>query len=52
MKAKEFLLPLETKVRVIATHKETGQQFETIITLKEWREFKKNKFYNYLSYQV
>jgi hypothetical protein len=52
MKSKEYLLPLETKVRVVATHKETSQEFTTIITLKEWRSFDKNKNYNYLAYQL
>ncbi len=52
MKSKEFLLPLDTKVKVVATHKATGQQFENIITLKEWREFKRNNLYNYLAYQI
>jgi uncharacterized protein YjlB len=52
MKSKEFLLPLDTKVKVVETHKETGQQFENIITLKEWREFKRNNLYNYLAYQI
>jgi hypothetical protein len=52
MKTKEYLLPLDTKLRVVATHKATGQQFEKIITLKKWREFKRNNLYNYLAYQL
>jgi hypothetical protein len=52
MKSKEFLLSLETKVRVVATHKETFQEFETIVTLKEWRSFQKNKNYFYKAYEI
>jgi hypothetical protein len=52
MKKNEYTLPLDTKVKVVATHKATGQQFENIITLKEWREFKRNNLYNYLAYQL
>jgi len=52
MKKNAYILPLETKVRVVATHKTTLQEFETIVTLKEWRSFQKNKMYFYKAYQI
>ena len=45
-------LSAEVKLRIVATHKETLQQFTSYMTNGEWLTFKKNSKYNYLAYQI
>ena len=45
-------LSAEVKLRIVATHKETLQQFTSYMTNGEWMTFKKNSKYNYLAYQL
>ena len=45
-------LSAEVKLRIVATHKETLQQFTSYMTNGEWLTFKKNNKYNYLAYQL
>lgn len=45
-------LSAEVKLRIVATHKETLQQFTSYMTNGEWLTFKKNSKYNYLAYQL
>ena len=45
-------LSAEVKLRIVATHKETLQQFTSYMTNGEWMAFKKNSKYNYLAYQI
>ena len=41
-----------TKLKLIARHKITHEQFEKIITLHEWKKINKNKNYYYTTYQI
>jgi hypothetical protein len=45
-------LSAEVKLRIVATHKETLQQFTSYMTNGEWMVLKKNSNYNYLAYQI
>jgi len=47
-----YNLDPETKLRLVATHKQTFTTFEKLITFKEWKELKKNSNYYYLTYQL
>ena len=47
-----YKLPPETKLRLIATHKQNFTTFEKIITFAEWIKIKKNFNYYYLTYQI
>lgn len=46
------MLAPETKLRLVATHKQNFTTFEKIITFAEWKSFKKNRSYYYLTYQL
>jgi hypothetical protein len=45
-------LSADVKLRIVATHKETLQQFTSFMTYSEWMLLKKNSKYNYLAYQI
>jgi hypothetical protein len=45
-------LSAEVKLRIVATHKDTLQQFTSFMTYSEWMLLKKNSKYNYLAYQI
>jgi hypothetical protein len=45
-------LPLDTKLKLIAIHKETFFESSKIITYDEWINFKKNKNYYYKAVQL
>jgi len=45
-------LSADVKLRIVATHKETLQQFTSYMTYSEWMLLKKNSKYNYNAYQV
>jgi len=45
-------LSAEVKLRIVATHKETLQQFTSYMSYSEWMLFKKNNKYNYNAYQI
>lgn len=45
-------LPLDTKLKLIAIHKETNQEFTKEITYHEWQTMSKNKNYYYKALQV
>ena len=45
-------LPLDTKLKLIAIHKETFKETYTTITYEEWINFKKDKNYYYRTIQV
>ena len=45
-------LPLDTKLKLIAIHKETFEEIYTTITYEEWINFKKNKNYYYRTIQI
>jgi hypothetical protein len=51
-KSNTFALASETKLKLVATHKKTFTTFEKEITYSEWINFKKNKDYYYLTYQI
>ena len=46
------MLSADVKLRIVATHKETQQQFTTYMTNAEWLALEKNYKYNYLAYQI
>ena len=46
------MLPPETKLKLIAIHKETFEEFTKIITYQEWKELKRNRNYYYKSVKV
>lgn len=48
----DYKLSADVKLRIVATHKETLQQFTSYMTNGEWKTFKKNSKYNYLAYQI
>lgn len=41
----------DTKLTLVAIHKETCKEYKKIITFKEWNELKKNSNYYYKTYQ-
>jgi hypothetical protein len=45
-------LSAEVKLRIVATHKDTLQQFTSFMTYSEWMLLKKNTKYNYNAYQI
>lgn len=45
-------LPIDTKLKLIAIHKETFEETYTNITYEEWINFKKDKNYYYRVVQV
>lgn len=45
-------LPPETKLKLIAIHKQTFEETYTTITYEEWINFKKNRNYYYRAVQV
>jgi hypothetical protein len=45
-------LSAEVKLRIVATHKDTLQQFTSFMTYSEWMLLKKNSKYNYNAYQI
>ena len=44
-------LSADAKLRIVATHKDTGKEFTTYLTNAEWIKLEKNSKYNYLAYQ-
>lgn len=52
MKPTQTTLSADVKLRIVATHKETQQQFTTYMTNAEWLSLEKNNKYNYLAYQI
>lgn len=48
----DYKLSADVKLRIVATHKETLQQFTSFMTYSEWMLFKKNSKYNYNAYQI
>lgn len=46
------LLPGNTKVEMVAVHKETHKAFIKIIELSEFKTIKKEKNFNYYLYQI
>ena len=46
------LLPGNTKVEMVAVHKETHKAFMKIIELSEFQGIKKEKNFNYYLYQI
>jgi hypothetical protein len=40
------------KLEVIATHKQTLKHYKTIISLSEWKSFKRNPAFYYHAYQL
>jgi hypothetical protein len=51
-KSNQFALNPETKLKLVATHKQTLQEFEKIITFFEWQTMNKHKDYLYKAYQI
>jgi hypothetical protein len=53
MKKKQpYALEPNTPLKLVATHRATGQEFEKKITYSEWLTFKKNINYYYKVYQI
>lgn len=51
-KSKEWALAPDTKLRLVAIHKETFVTFEKEITYKDWVTFQKHYNYYYNTYQI
>jgi len=51
-KNNQFALAPDTKLRLVATHKQTFTTFEKLITYAEWVNFLKHKDYYYLTYKI
>jgi hypothetical protein len=51
-KSNQFALNPQTKLKLVATHKQTLQEFEKIITFNEWQTINKHKDYLYKTYQI
>jgi len=52
VKSKQIALLPDTKLRLVATHKQTFISFEKFITYAEWVNFVKHKDYYYLTYKI
>ena len=48
----QFALHPDTKLKLVATHKQTFITFEKIISYSEWINFVKHKDYYYLTYKI
>ena len=48
----KITLPLDTKLKLIAIHKETFDETYTTITYQDWINFKKNRNYYYRAIQI
>jgi hypothetical protein len=46
------LLPGNTKVEMLAVHKETGQAYKKTIELQEFKSIKKKPKFNYYLHQI
>jgi hypothetical protein len=49
---KQYALAPDTKLRLVAIHKESFITFEKFITYAEWVNFIKHKDYYYLTYKI